>query len=541
MLAILACCTQSNFFCGFDFNIDFTFSTFDSALTTFDEEPLGNTILNQFFFQSKRNTMQQKSLLPFILKGTAEFVDSNKVEMKETDIKIHMPNSVLGSTYSIPESNLSSEELARHKRNLTMFPLETSFSNQPVVPFNAYESIDGYLYVPRFYGLEHWGQAVTDTTSEGEYLNTTFKGTLNHIQKEAVENAISRLNEEQHGGLLVLPCGYGKTVCALHIASIMKRRTLVLVHKAFLVEQWQERAQFFLEGVTVGKIQQNIIQGDCDIVIGMVQSISKREYPENIMKNFGLVIIDEAHHMSAPVFHKALRQIPAKYIIGLSATPERKDGMTKLLYWSMGSICHRIERKPEHTLVSCILYEGGKRKEILYKDGRLSMPLMLNSLVNDTYRNNIISQRIFECYKNNRHVIVLTDRIIQLKYLHKYLEQMGVQENEIGYYIGTTHQEERNQASSKKVLLSTYSMAKEGLDIPRLDTVVFATPKGDVIQSSGRVQRKHAEKNTPLIIDIIDTFSVFEKLRWKRWAFYRREGFMCQTYTAGCDETPWFT
>ena len=83
-------------------------------------------------------------------------------------------------------------------------------------------------------------------------------------------------------------------------------------------------------------------------------------------------------------------------------------------------------------------------------------------------------------------------------------------------------------------------MAKEGLDIPRLDTLVMATPKGDIVQASGRVQRKHSEKRVPLIVDIVDTFSVFEALRWKRWNFYRKEKFNCQTFGIGNTDAEWF-
>ena len=483
--------------------------------------------------------MQQQSLLPFILKGTSEYIENPEITKRPDEVK-PMECSQIGSMYCIPEINLSNEELSRHKRNLTMIPKETSFTNQQPLPFNAYESINGMLYVPRFYGIENWGKACVDVTKEGEDMDLPFHGSLNEIQHEAVNNTITRLNSDYRGGLVVLPCGYGKTVCALYIAHKMKRRTLVLVHKSFLVEQWQERAISFLPGVSVGKIQQNVIQCDADIVIGMVQSISKREYSQEVMNKFGTVIIDEAHHMSAPIFHKALRQIPAKYVVGLSATPERKDGMSKLLYWSMGSICHRIERQPEHTLVSCMLYEGGKRKEIMYKDGRLSMPLMLNSLVNDTFRTTLISERIFACYNCDRYTIVLTDRIVQLHGIETKLTDLGVLENDIGYYIGSTSASERALSSSKRIILSTYSMAKEGLDIPRLDTIVLATPKGDIVQASGRVQRKHPNKKTPLIIDIIDTFSVFEQLRWKRWRFYRKEGFKCQTYSFGTSSTPWY-
>tara|TARA_B100000475_G_scaffold198574_1_gene179355 strand:- start:4185 stop:5453 length:1269 start_codon:yes stop_codon:yes gene_type:complete len=421
-----------------------------------------------------------------------------------------------------------------------MIPIDMSFSNQAPIQFNAFESKGGILSVPRFYGLDNWGVPESDNTTLGADMEAhKFSGILNPIQQEACSETLLRLNGSSKGGMVVLPCGYGKTVCALFIASQMKRRTLVLVHKAFLVDQWKERAETFLPGCKVGKIQQNTVNYEADIVIGMVQSLSKREYAKEVMSSFGFLLIDESHHMAAPVLHKALRQIPARYVVGLSATPERRDGLTSLLYWSMGSICYKIDRAPEHTLVSCMLYQGGKRKEIVYKDGRISMPLMLNSLVVDDDRNKIIAHRMKECYDSDRYIIVLTDRIKQLHSLYVILSKLGVPAKDIGYYIGTTSETERKTSSECRIILSTYTMAKEGLDIPRLDTLILATPKGDIVQASGRVQRKHPEKKTPLIIDVIDTFSVFEQLRWKRWAFYRKENFTCQTYDA-TDEVQWF-
>jgi superfamily II DNA or RNA helicase len=440
--------------------------------------------------------------------------------------------------YQMPKRAI--DDLERVKRELTMTPIEASYSGAAATSFDAYEDIGDALHVPRFYGVKMWGPPAIDATTLGQPHGREFAGSLNPLQDEAVNAAIDHMHD--HGGtMLVLPCGYGKTVCALYIAAKLGRRTLVLVHKNFLVEQWQERTRAFIPGATIGHIQQDRVNADADIVVAMVQSIAKREYAAHIFEQFGLVIIDEAHHMSAPIFSRALRQLPMRHILALSATPERRDGLTPLLHWSMGRIGHRIERKPEETNVSCMLYEGGTRKEIMYKDGRVSLPLMLNALTKDTNRTTCIAERLVACYQNGRHIIVLSDRIAQLKELAALIQQRGVLPHDMAYYIGNTPLADRERAAERKVLLSTYSMAKEGLDIPRLDTLILATPKGDVVQACGRVQRKHPDKATPLIIDVIDTFSVFERLRWKRWAFYREQSYNCQTYGANNTDANWHT
>lgn len=478
--------------------------------------------------------MQQQTLLPFVLQGSATLTSPNKDELRPRPlVSTRKCGSYMGSTYSVPVGELSETELERHKRALTMTPIDCGYTAAGAATFEAYELSGDRIFVPRFYGVEHWGESETDGLSTGlPFTDTCFRGSLNPVQTSATHETLTQLLKSPHGGLLVLPCGYGKTVCALWLAHKLGRRTLVLVHKGFLVSQWHERAAGFLPGATVGKIQQNVVDADADIVVGMVHSIAKRDYPTEVLSTFGTVIVDEAHHMSAPFFNKALRKggLKAKYILGLSATPERKDGLTPLLYYSMGPIAHRIEREPEHTLVSCLLYENGNRREITMRDGRISVPLMLNALVADHERNELIAGHIARCITAGRHVIVLTDRLVQLTDLKKILLARAITADQIAFYVGSTPTEERERASGCACILSTYSMAKEGLDIPRLDTLVMATPKGDVVQASGRIQRKHPNKHTPLIIDIVDSFSVFEALRWKRWNFYRREQFVCQTY-----------
>ena len=480
-------------------------------------------------------------MLPFLLKGQSRLgplssghEDENTKRQRTEPIR----GSIMGAMYSVPVANV--RDVAKHKKELTMVPLQTSYSGSAGQgSFDAFEERDGMLHVPRFYGYAQFGTPESVALTQGEPMEVTFCGTLNGLQKTAVAASLASLQSEPFGGVFVLPCGYGKTVCALFIAQQLKRRTLVLVHKSFLVAQWQERAQTFLEGVSVGKIQQNVMDWDHDVVIGMIQSVSKREYPQGVLDCFGLVIIDESHHMSAPVFSRALRALSCKHVLGLSATPERKDGMTRLLYYSMGQISHRIERSPEHALVSCILFESRhKRKEII-QGGKVSLPLMLNVLAKDRERNLVIARHIVRLMLLGRAIIVLSDRISQLQDVLEQIVTLGGEKEDTSFYVGSTPSSQRAIATEKQCILSTYSMAKEGLDIPRLDTLILASPKGDVVQAIGRIQRKCQGKATPLVIDVVDTFSVFEALRWKRWNYYKKQGFSCQTYSSTGDDEVW--
>ena len=332
-------------------------------------------------------------------------------------------------------------------------------------------------------------------------------------------------NGNPFGGIVVLPCGYGKTVYALYMISIIKRKTLVLVHKNFLVEQWQARARQFLPGVKLGMIQQNTIDTDADIVVGMVQSISKREYDPHIFKQFGFVIIDEAHHMAAPVFSQAMRKIPSKYTLALSATPERKDGMTDLLKWSMGDIVFRVKRESETVYINSLIFETTKPQIHANKEGRVNWALMINSITKNERRNKLITKYIIDYLQSGRKIIIMSDRVDQLKVLNSMLDKSGIGVTK-GFYIGSTSPKERQLAETKQVLLTTYSMSREALDIPALDTLIMASPAGDVEQIIGRILRKHPEKQTPLVLDIIDPYSIFDCMRWKRRAYYVRQNYI---------------
>lgn len=190
--------------------------------------------------------------------------------------------------------------------------------------------------------------------------------------------------------------------------------------------------------------------------------------------------------------------------------------------------------------MSCVLYASASHREIRNKDGLVCLPLMLNHLARDGTRNDLIARHVLRFLGVGRHTIVLSDRISQLTHLRELLLGRGATEAQVAMYIGATKAEARATAATAPCILSTYSMAKEGLDIPRLDTLVLATPKGDIVQAVGRVQRRHPDKHTPLVFDVVDTFSVFEQLRWKRWRAYREQGFQCQTYDYGDASPPWY-
>ena len=178
----------------------------------------------------------------------------------------------------------------------------------PEKPFPLWRINKEGILIPKYYGLKNFitnqeeNSQLTTTYPPGEHINLEFSSGLREHQILAVKK-IKESYEKIGGALLCLGCGLGKTVVALHMISTMKLKTLVIVHKEFLVNQWIERANTFLPGAKIGILKQNKIQIEGnDIVIAMLQSLSMKEYPADIFDCFGQVIVDECHHIAAKVF-----------------------------------------------------------------------------------------------------------------------------------------------------------------------------------------------------------------------------------------------
>ena len=157
---------------------------------------------------------------------------------------------------------------------------------------------------------------------------------------------------EKGGGLLELHTGYGKTVCGLKIIAELGVKTIIIIHKEFLLRQWIERIEQFLPDAKVGRIQGSKIDvEDKDIVIGMLQSLSMKDYDISLFNQFGLTIVDECHHIGAEVFSRALFKIVTKYTLGLSATMKRKDGLTKVIKMFLGEVV--VKKRKEKVKIMC--------------------------------------------------------------------------------------------------------------------------------------------------------------------------------------------
>jgi superfamily II DNA or RNA helicase len=308
----------------------------------------------------------------------------------------------------------------------------------------------------------------------------------------------------------------------------MNVKTMIIVHKEFLMNQWKERINQFLPDATVGILRQQKCEIKNDITIAMLQTLCTKIFDEGTFDSFGLTIIDETHHICSRVFSQSMFTFTTKYILGLSATPERKDNLTYVLHWFIGPTCFSIKRENQegvyvHQLnFACKKYDDEPPTNIA---GKVNLPEIINTIVNIESRNNLIIKLLKDSLDEKRNIILLTERRSHCEYLLEALtkELPGVN---AGLYMGGMKQHVLKENENCDVLFATYSLAHEGLDIPKLDTLILATPKSDVVQSCGRILRETGtKKNNPVIYDIVDTWGPLLGQSRKRKTFYNKSGF----------------
>jgi len=427
--------------------------------------------------------------------------------------------------YTLFKSELSQGQLKKIRQDLTVKPFSTH-SNESSYP--VYRESESKIYLPRYYGVEEYGQTESRLT-HGQTIDVPFTGQLFDYQKEITLKFI-RTSKEQGGGLLDVEPGKGKTVMALHIISQLRQKTLVIVHKTFLMNQWLERIQTFLPTAKVGRIQGDVIDIDGkDIVLGMLQSLSNKVYAPETWSSFGLCVFDECHHLSAEVFSNVMVQIVTPYNLGLSGTMTRKDGLSKVFKYFIGPVIHKEKSDLEtEVLVKCIRFQNEDLFEKVKTDFK-GQPLYscLISKLNDSDRNERMVAVLKRELENQPHqqVMILSHTKTMI---HDLFKRISTFEPSVGYYLGGMKEEQLKESESKKIILGTYAMASEGLDIKTLTTLYLATPKSDVCQSVGRILRSKDHK--PVVVDFIDEAQVFESQFQKRKKYYQSKQYLLEEY-----------
>jgi superfamily II DNA or RNA helicase len=448
-------------------------------------------------------------------------------------------NSYIGKKgYTVSKSLFTGEQLRKIQQDLNVKPIIVGGmggKGDQTQTFPCYRESEKKLYLPRFYGIQEFGLPENNKLTNCDSIDIDFPNELRDYQKDIVDVYMKHC-ETPNGGILEVPCGKGKTVMALKIISLLKCKTIVIVHKEFLMNQWIERIEQFLPDAKIGKIQGSTfdIEGK-DIVIGMLQTLYCRDFAPNVFDCFGLTIVDEVHRIGSEQFSKSLFKVVTKYMLGISATVERKDGLTQILYMFIGPRIYREEtRGDDQVQIRALHYKSNDDEfnevETDYT-GRPKYSTMISKLCGFGPRSDFIVRVLNDLIIENpdKQIMILGHNKILLKYLHEAITHHAFAS--CGYYIGGMKQKDLQISETMQIVIATYAMAAEALDIKTLSTLVMVSPKTDVTQSIGRILR--VKNNNPIVVDIVDAHSTFVNQWNTRRRYYKKNKY--PTYSASSD------
>lgn len=360
---------------------------------------------------------------------------------------------------------------------------------------------------------------------------------LYDYQETAVSEVITK-----HYGILRSPAGSGKTQMGLAIAARLGCRTLWLTHTRDLLVQSMNRAKQYLNSKTFGTITNGKVTIGSGITFATVQTMSRLDL-QKYKYYWDLIIVDECHRVSGTPtamsqFSKVLSNLSARHKYGLSATVHRSDGMIGATYALLGDVIHSV---PEEAVADKVMTVGIKpvstditiSRECLNTDGTLNYPKLISYLCNNFDRHLVIHDLLVK--ERERSCLILSDRLEHLDTLMSLLPPT-MKPNAVmisGKMTTKRGKAEREQAiedmrlGKKKYLFATYSLAKEGLDIPRLERLFLTTPQKDyavITQSIGRIARTFDDKQDPICFDFVDDIGYLIKAYKKRCSTYKKNG-----------------
>ena len=483
--------------------------------------------------------------------------------------------------YAIRKSILSDAERRLIEKELRVAPImHRSYQGGEDLSFRIYRESPERYYLPRRWGETTFGKPDANIISEGKPLSEearVFKGNPYDYQTAIVNKFIDASGSG--GGLICVPCGRGKTFMAIAIAARLGRRFMVVVDKEFLMNQWKGEIESLMPGLRIG-----ILQGDTkqigsevitakpltipelkklakdaglrvggtrdellarlaeakidtspksetveyDCTLCMIQTIARQDFPEKTFSDYGFTIFDECHHLGAQHFSKALMKIQTKVMLGLSATPKREDGLTKVFEWFLGEPVYWEKiRDPDESVIVQPVYVDCQ--DLSYTEIPVNwrqepvMGKLMTQVVECAPRTKQIADLLKElCKDERRRVLVLSERISHLNAIEDLIKEDKIT---TGYYIGGMKEEVREAgAATAQVLLASYAMASEAMNIKTLNCVILASPRKNVEQSTGRILRIQASKRViaPLIVDIVDVHGVYRSQWRKRCVYYRK-------------------
>jgi len=354
---------------------------------------------------------------------------------------------------------------------------------------------------------------IRDERVVGLPIDVEFSGQLRPLQKDAV-SMIAQHDE----GILCAPTAFGKTAVAAWLIAARKVNTLVLVHRQQLLDQWHARLAMFLNlpAKSIGQVGGGKSERTGCVDIAIIQSTHDKDGVKDFVAEYGQVIVDECHHLSAFTFEQVMKQVKAKYILGLTATPERKDGHHPIIYMQCGPSRFKLSARSmtaatpfDHEVISRLTEFCLPSEQI-----DITIQELYAALANDSARNELIVADLVRAVEDGRSPLLLTGRTDHLKYFETALA--GKVDNVFVLRGGMGKKQRRSVAEAiaavpedaPRVILATGSYIGEGFDDARLDTLFLAMPiswKGTLQQYVGRLHRLHDAKRVVRVYDYVDS------------------------------------
>ena len=497
--------------------------------------------------------------------------------------------------YSIRKSTLSAAETEQIQKELLVMPkVNSKYMNKAALDalsFKVYRESPSRWYLPRAWATQVFGPPEQNVIPAGTDLrpDLVFQGKPYDYQEAIMSSFINA----GANGLICVPCGKGKTFMALGIAAKLKKRFLVVVDKEFLMNQWKGEMEALLPGIRIGIIQEDNKQiGDIeepahkeptisemkeklkelglkvggtkevllarlkeaipnynelvvkdklqyDCSIGLIQTIVRRDFGATDFESFGFTIFDECHHLGAQHFSKTLQRVQTAKMLGLSATPTREDGLTKVFTWFIGEpVYWEKTREPDPTVeVKGVNIET---QDIVYNTiptdwrGETVTARLLGNILGCAERNKKILEWILRLTAEpRRRLLILSERIGHLNAIEE-LVRAADSALTMSYYVGGMKEEVREAgATTAKIILASYAMASEAMNIKTLNTVILASPRKAVEQSTGRILRIRPDQREvpPMIIDIIDSHQMYQSQWRKRLEYYKKCSYQIERWS----------
>jgi len=457
-----------------------------------------------------------------------------RISSNQTEISITLNNQV-----SILRAQLTTELVKFLKDRLNFVNTDfiikkklgkNTFGTEPY--FKMLREKDGVVIVPRgFIGNlirfcidKNISYRLVDERKKLTEVNYQFKAALYEYQQAAVN-----VTHKKEMGVIVAPPGSGKTIMGLGIVAVKKQPALIIVHRKQLFDQWVERIQSFL-GIAepfIGKISPGRQKVGTHITVVMIQSLATIEESDSLFNSFGLILVDECHHVPAKTFREVISRFSSYFLYGLTATPIRKNNDEKLIFIHIGDVIHEVKSGNENKMsagkVSVIIRETNLFVPFDFKTDKPET--LYQILIHDSARNQLILDDIKTELNTGKKILVLTERKVHINVLHQYLKNKFEVITISGEDSAAAKKSKLHQikAGHFQVLISTGQFFGEGTDLDNLDCLILAYPfafEGKLIQYIGRVQRTEI---TPIIYDYRDIYiDYLEKQFRQRNRYYKK-------------------